>query len=157
MATTSQILKVTTATWKTVAIEGVVEASYQHVVIPRTGRIDGALGPTNIDAVNERLTGTLLIANEAPDLFYLDGSVGVLVLNYKEDETAADKTLTIGLVGELTGVMFNGSDLTVGLGVDGQSPITTLTWRAIYHANSKFTFGGTLGGAGDDAGIAIFS
>ena len=97
------------ATAATLTVDGVIEATISTSKTMRPSRADAELGHATIDSTFLEATGTLTVDNHTAYLL-CDGVVKVLVLSFK-DATGATKTTTIGVLGDLTGVLFTGFNL----------------------------------------------
>lgn len=137
-----RITRIKTASFATVAIDGVVEITIEETISQASGLSDAAVGPTSIDNVGSSITGTLVTDDEDNDLTLLTGAAGVLTATYQK-AGGGTGTLTIGLVTDATGVVFTGAnDTTIPLGESsGSTPRMALSFVAKYKPTYTKGFG----------------
>lgn len=132
-----QIIRITSATFygtgSGVAVNGAVAVAINSGAAFRTGRSDGAMGDLSADAVNEEVSGSLIVDDDDEDIALLKGTIGGLKLGWVTEGGAA-ATTWIGRESNTCGVMFTGTgEIMYDVG-DGEGPTlrTTLNFIGVF-------------------------
>ncbi len=134
--THTRILNLTGALWKTVAINGAVQAEYTVNSFIKRGQSDAAMGPITLDKTFYVVSGWLEVDDDDEADLLCDGSIGVLVLQWDAPLGSAETT-TFGVLADTTGVIFLGTSGGV-LETDaatGPTVRTRINFRMMFHAD----------------------
>lgn len=119
----------------------------------RDGQSDAEMGITSVDVVNQGLSGSIVVGDEDVDITLLTLSVGVLTATLLVTG-GSDKTLTIGLAADSTGVLFTGAR-TEYTSDPGPTIVTVLDWVGKHHADHTRVWGTAAQVAAGTALISI--
>lgn len=105
----------------------------------RDGQSDAEMGITSSDVITEGLSGSIIVGDEDVDITLLTLSVGVLAGTVSV-AGGADKTLTIGLAADSTGVMFTRARAEVNT-QSGPTVSTVLDFIGKHHPDHTKVWG----------------
>lgn len=147
-----QIIRITGATFygtgSGVAVNGAVAVAINSGAAFRNGRSDGAMGDLSADAVNEEVSGSLIVDDDDEDIALLKGTVGGLKLAWVTEGGAAATTWIGRESNTAGGVMFTGTgEIMYDVG-DGEGPTlrTTLNFIGVFlstHTKATLETAGT--------------
>jgi len=109
----ARIVSIDSATIDTVALDGVVSATFSEAVAERIGQSDGEFMETSVNIAGFSGSGNILTDDHDNDLTVLDGGIKVLVITYKK-AGGTTGTITIGaLTPSKYGVVFTAAQEVV--------------------------------------------
>lgn len=105
----------------------------------REGQSDAEMGITSVDVITQGLSGSINVGDEDVDITLLTLSVGVLTATLLVTG-GSDKTLTIGLAADSTGVLFTGARTEYN-SEPGPTIVTILDFIGKHHADHTKAWG----------------